>query len=117
MMVAGKVRLLPVALKGWTALLNTHIMTKLQQLHHRFEMINDDLEKLREFISENGLGEKFYERSKCCDNAWTHINNIEIACDLNNDESLSWKRYGTSKLTDDESEKKRFYNNVHNTNY
>ena len=72
-------------------------MTREQQLEHRLAMIQDDLNKLREFISDNDLGQLFYKPSKNADWGWTHLNNIEIACDINNDESLSWKLYGTTK--------------------
>ena len=76
-------------------------MTKEQQLEHRLAMILDDLNKVREFISENNMGELFYKVSKDSVQGWTYINNIEIACDLSSDESLSWKLYGTSRLTDE----------------
>ena len=93
-------------------------MTREQQLEHRIAMIQDDLNKLIEFIDEERMMERFDKASKYTESAWTHIINMEIACDLSSDESLSWKLYGTSRLTDDElSERKRLYNNVHNTNY
>jgi hypothetical protein len=72
-------------------------MTREQQLEHRLAMILDDLNKVREFISENQMGELFYKRAKYCDDGWTHINNIEVACDLDNDESLTWRLYDSSK--------------------
>jgi hypothetical protein len=71
-------------------------MTREQQLEHRLAMIQDDLNKVREFISEHELGELFYKPSKYADWGWTHLNNIEIACDINTDESLTWKLYGTT---------------------
>lgn len=71
-------------------------MTTEKQLKHRFAMIVDDLIALREFIAEHGLSQSFYSKSKYADCGWTHLNNIEIACDLHDDESLSWDLYGSS---------------------
>jgi hypothetical protein len=31
--------------------------------------------------------------TKYGDSAWTHISNIEIACDLNDEASIDWKHY------------------------
>lgn len=73
-------------------------MTKEQQLEHRLAMILDDLNKVREFIAEHQLGELFYKPSKYADWGWTHLNNIEIACDLKSDESLSWKEFSNKNI-------------------
>ena len=68
-------------------------MTREQQLEHRIAMIQDDLNKLIEFIDESRLMEHFEKGTKYSDSAWTHIINMEIACDLNDNESLSWKKF------------------------
>jgi len=63
------------------------------ELKHRLEMVSDDLRVIREFIYTNGLADKFREPSRTSDEVWSNLNNIEIACDLSSDESLSWKLY------------------------
>ena len=62
---------------------------------HRLAMIQDELKALREFIqSNNELESKFGEPSVYCNNgAITHLNNIEIACSLEDSECLHWKPY------------------------
>jgi hypothetical protein len=73
-------------------------MNELEQLKHRLAMIKDDLDVIRSFIYSEQLDKTFFERpSKTSDECWTNLNNIEIACDLSTDESLSWKLY--SKAT------------------
>ncbi len=62
-----------------------------QQLEHRLSQVQDDLNTLRRFINEQGLDLIFQlECSATMAPAIHNLNNIEIACDLNNDESLSW---------------------------
>jgi hypothetical protein len=63
------------------------------ELKHRLEMIEDDLRVIREFIHARGLADVFKEPSKTSEEVWNNINNIEIACDLSSDESLSWRLY------------------------
>jgi hypothetical protein len=62
-------------------------------------MIQDELKALREFIqSNNELESKFHEPSAYCNNgAITHLNNIEIACSLDDSECLHWKPYTKAK--------------------
>jgi hypothetical protein len=61
---------------------------------HRLAMIQDELKALREFIhSSSELQSKFGEPSSYSDTALTHLNNIEVACDLEDSESLRWKPY------------------------
>ncbi len=67
-------------------------MTREQQLEHRIAMIQDDLNKLIEFIDEERMMERFDKASKYTESAWTHIINMEIACDLNDNESLRWTK-------------------------
>lgn len=63
------------------------------ELKHRLEMIEDDLRVIREFIYARGLADVFKEPSKTSEQVWNNLNNIEIACDLSSDESLSWRLY------------------------
>jgi hypothetical protein len=72
-------------------------MTEVQQLQHRLAMVLDDINKVREFISEHQLEGLFHEPSKYADCGMVHLNNIEIACDLRSDESLSWKEFTEAK--------------------
>lgn len=77
-------------------------MNNTQQLQHRLLMIADDVKALVEFIKENDLTEAFEKQTKYTDKAIIHISNIEIACDLASDESLSWKLF--NKLNKDDSQ-------------
>lgn len=64
-----------------------------QEINQRLAMIQDDINAIREFIYANDLVHIFNLPSEQCDEAITHLNNIEIACDLNSEESLSWKPF------------------------
>jgi hypothetical protein len=72
---------------------NPHQLNYTQQLEHRLRMIEDDLAKLVDFIDENNMMDLLEKPTSCCDSAWTHVVNMEHACDLSNDESLSWKLF------------------------
>ncbi len=64
-----------------------------EQILHRLKMILDDSKALRKFIYENNLIEQFRKKSAQCEEAITHLNNIDIACDLTSDECLTWKEF------------------------
>jgi hypothetical protein len=64
-----------------------------KQLKHRIAMIQDDLAEIRKFIYIKELVDKFHEPSQVSDEAWTLLNNLEIACDLTSDECLSWNLF------------------------
>jgi hypothetical protein len=68
-------------------------MNEAIELKHRLAMIEDDLKVIRAFIYEQGLNETFQKPTPMADECWTHLNNIEIACDLSNEECLSWKLF------------------------
>lgn len=68
-------------------------MNTEEQLKHRLAMVEEDLRVIREFIYIQGLSKTFEESTPFADEAWTHLNNIDIACDLNSGESLTWKRF------------------------
>jgi uncharacterized membrane protein YccC len=65
-------------------------MNEIEQLKHRLATVADDLQALRNFIAQEGLTETFQKPTEHCDEAFTHLNNIEIACDLSSEESLAW---------------------------
>lgn len=72
---------------------------EIESLKHRLAMVKDDLDIIRKFIYQEQLEKHFFERpSETSDECWTNLNNIEIACDLTSDESLSWKKYKTTEL-------------------
>ena len=75
-------------------------MTKEQQLEHRLAMVVDDLKVIRKFIAEQGLTGEFQMPSSTSDEAFTNLNNIEIACDLTNDECLSWQHYNDTEVNE-----------------
>lgn len=66
-------------------------MTREQQVEHRLAMIQDDLKVIRQFIYSQGYD--FTLPTEEADECFTHLNNIEIACDLSTDESLDWKLF------------------------
>jgi hypothetical protein len=65
-----------------------------QQLEHRIKMIKEDLDVINQFITENNLEEIFKRKTHTSDDAFCNLHNIEIACDLNDSESLSWGSWG-----------------------
>jgi hypothetical protein len=75
-------------------------MTKEQQLEHRLAMVADDLKVIRKFIAQRGLTEAFQMRSSTSDEAFTNLNNIEIACDLTSNESLTWGFYNYEEVNE-----------------
>lgn len=68
-------------------------MNKENELNHRLSMISDDLRIIRSFINDNGLIEKFSQPTDMADQCMTHFNNIEIACDITDQESISWSQF------------------------
>jgi hypothetical protein len=75
-------------------------MTKEQQLEHRLAMVADDLKVIRKFIAEQGLTIEFQMPSSTSDEAFTNLNNIEIACDLTSNESLTWDFYNYEEVNE-----------------
>ena len=61
-------------------------MTKEQKIERRIEIIKDNINKLIDFIDENRMMELLEKQTKYNKSAWSHIINIERACDLDNDE-------------------------------
>jgi len=66
----------------------------IKDLEHRLAMVQDDQEQIRAFIHANGLDDVFHGNpTPMCDEAMTHLNNIEIACDLTSEESRYWTKF------------------------
>ena len=68
----------------------------IKELEHRLDMIDDDSRDLRAFIYSNGLSKAFEIPDNFSDitsdvEGFTYLNNIDIACNLNDDECLTWK--------------------------
>ena len=76
---------------------NPNQLNYTQQLEHRLAMVLDDIKALSNYLEENNLIGVLNSPTKYSDDAWCHIHNIEYACDLENDESLSWKLYSKTK--------------------
>jgi hypothetical protein len=62
---------------------------KRSEVVHRMRMIMDDLVVIRQQFTDEQMA--FFTGH--ADDVYTHFNNIAIACELANDESLSWKLY------------------------
>ena len=59
-------------------------------LNHRLECIQEDVAVLFDFIEKQNLTETFKQMTTFADEAWHHISNIEIACDLKDDAPNDW---------------------------
>jgi hypothetical protein len=68
-------------------------MTEVEMLRHRLAMVRDDLDVIINFIYANNLDKKFRNPSETSDDCWNSISNIEIACDLDSEESLNWELF------------------------
>tara|TARA_B100001939_G_scaffold287081_1_gene257485 strand:+ start:184 stop:720 length:537 start_codon:yes stop_codon:yes gene_type:complete len=73
------------------------------ELRHRLSCIADDIELIDRHI-KNNCNKKFKKPSLnadgtiYADEAWHNVSNIEIACDLNDDEPLHWGSKVKSQL-------------------
>jgi hypothetical protein len=66
------------------------LIVENQSLKHRLQVIAEDEKVVRSFINKDiEILKKFMQNHE----AITCFNNIEIACDLNDSESLNWKSY------------------------
>jgi hypothetical protein len=70
-----------------------HAINRIKKLEHRLAMVKEDSLELQKFIAESGLDELFQNSTNMCDEAWSHFANIDIACDLESNESLDWKSF------------------------
>ena len=71
------------------------LITENFELRHRLACISDDIEIIDRHI-QNNCNKRFKRPSRnkdgsiYADEAWHNVSNIEIACDLNDDEPLHW---------------------------
>lgn len=63
---------------------------KKKEYKHRLKCIEEDVKVVADFILKNGLTDEFKRTTGIADEAWHHISNIEIACDLKDKSSLHW---------------------------
>lgn len=63
---------------------------KKKEYKHRLKCIEEDVKVVADFILKNNLTDEFKRTTGLADEAWHHISNIEIACDLKDDASLHW---------------------------
>jgi len=75
-----------------------HALNRIKELEHRLAMVKEDSAELQRFITDNGMGERFERPTDMCDEAWSHFANIDIACDLNSNEALDWKKFNQPKV-------------------
>ena len=68
----------------------------LSRVLHRLAMIEDDIKAIRCHVEQN-CNEDFNKKTPFCEEAWHHISNIEIACDLDSRESLEWKLFNSTE--------------------
>lgn len=73
--------------------LKQEYFTPTEEMQHRMAMILDDMKVIRAFINEQGLDKVFQKPTSMADECWTHFNNIEIACDIDSNDSLRWSKF------------------------
>jgi len=83
----------------------------LSRALHRLACIEHDIKIIVKHIKSFDLVDKAFQQSSLnedgsvfADEAWHNISNIEIACDLNNKESLDWRSRVKNKLSREEEE-------------
>tara|TARA_R110001592_G_scaffold108024_2_gene302143 strand:+ start:286 stop:504 length:219 start_codon:yes stop_codon:yes gene_type:complete len=64
--------------------------TKTNEIIHRLEMIEDDVKALLTHLKR---GNSMEDRTRYADEGQTHINNIHIALDMQDDECLTWNKF------------------------
>ncbi len=83
------------------------LMKENFELRHRLACIADDIELIDRHI-QNNCNKRFkkpslnVDGSIYADQAWHNVSNIEIACDLNDDEPLHWGSKVKGELTQDQ---------------
>ena len=73
------------------------VMRENLELRHRLACISDDMEMIERHIGSYKKSRKWFKQpslnedgSIYADQAWHHVTNIQIACDLNDDSPLEW---------------------------
>ena len=61
-----------------------------KELIHRLEMVQDDVKALLEHLED---GKSMKNQTNYADDGYTHLNNIYIALDMNDNECLEWKKF------------------------
>ena len=72
-------------------------MKKETEYLHRLECIQEDIAVLVDFIEKQNLMENFKKTTGFAEEAWHHISNIEIACDLKDDAPNDWSCVSCSR--------------------
>ena len=84
------------------------LMKENFELRHRLACIADDIEIIERHICRYDQNKIFKKPSLnadgsiYADQAWHNVSNIEIACDLNDDEPLHWGSKVKGELTQDQ---------------
>jgi|TARA_R110001606_G_scaffold199204_1_gene346853 hypothetical protein len=63
---------------------------KNKEMIHRMKMIIDDAQVIIDHLEQ---GKDMTDKTKCADDGWVHMSNIEIAVDLKDNECLTWKKF------------------------
>jgi hypothetical protein len=58
----------------------------------RLRFIADDIKSLVKFIKDKRLDAIFELQDDLGATGWNYVSNIEVACDLNDDEPKNWKK-------------------------
>jgi len=64
---------------------------QINELKRRLAFTEEDARQFKKWAIDNGFD--LYRPTDVADYAWSHIENILIAADLNNDESNDWTNY------------------------
>tara|TARA_R100001594_G_scaffold106540_1_gene141019 strand:- start:1680 stop:2069 length:390 start_codon:yes stop_codon:yes gene_type:complete len=74
--------------------LNVEYNDDSNEMIHRLEMIEDDVNTLLKHLRD---GNMLSDKTKYADDGYTHINNIHIALDIQDDECLTWSKFNNTK--------------------
>ena len=73
------------------------LMQENFELRHRLSCISDDIEIVDRHIASYKKSNKWFKQpslnadgSVCADQAWRNVTNIQIACDLTDNEPMEW---------------------------
>jgi len=91
-------------------------LTYKHPLLHRFDMIKDDVEQINLFIKHHGLDSAFELPTKVADSCYTHLSNIEIACDVNDSEVYKWGTFNQYEENPEAHSLKNEWRNLTNLN-
>lgn len=66
---------------------------RISELEHRLAMVSDDLRVIEKFFRDNHCEDLLNLPTDKAESCIAHFSNIHAACDLNDDQCLSWRRY------------------------